>query len=1165
MHTAGGVAPVSASVNERGTWEEQQSGTNCVRGRSPAGCWPKPLALRTCATGEQSVQIHEFIERWRNTQGERANKDSYLKELCRVLGVPEPDGKLGDPEQDRYCFEADAVVYDEDGRRHVGKMDLYRKDCFVLEAKQSGRKESGNAGTASWNTPGWNLAMTDAAGQAFGYARTLDHPPPFVVVADIGQCFDLYACFDGSGAYRAFPNAQKHRLWLKDLEKHADVLRKLWHDPESLDPRRHSERVSQEVAADLAELATELETSGHEPELVAKFLMRCIFTMFAEDIGLLQDKVFTQYLERQWIHDPTSFKDGIEELWAAMNAGKRFYVLGKLLRFNGGLFADPIALELSSQQLRVLVKAAKHDWSEVEPAIFGTLIEQALNPTERHRLGAHFTPAAYVRRLVRPTIEEPLRGEWDIVRVQVRELVVPGEPAKTANVAKARKLVEAFQLRICSARVLDPACGTGNFLYMAFHLFKELESEVLATLDDLGAVQLTLDDNLTVTPKQFLGIELRAGSKEVAELVLWIGYLQWHYKMFGGTKRPPEPILRDYKNIECRDALLTDGALGPCQAQWPDAEFIIGNPPFVGNKLMLGTMGDAYVGALRSAYREVPNTSDLVMYWWHKAAGLVRRGVTARFGLISTKTISQVQNSQIVEQHLGATPPLSLVFVIPNHPWVDHSDGAAVRVAMTVAAAGEHVGTLAEVEEEAAPSANGSQEYTVKLRERLGSIHADLRIGADIRSAAGLQANVGICQQGVKLVQPRDADGFIIARDDLADFGGPDARIIKPYLTNRQLMHRSKDEHVIDFFGFSETDARRAHPRAFQRVLEQVRPFRQKNRDAARKRDWWLFGRSNEQMRASLKGLQRFIVTSEVAKHRVFVFRAAPLVADASLYVIGSDDAFVLGVLSSRAHTTWAIKAGGRMGKGDDPRYQCGPCFDPFPFPERADGIAELAEEIDLHRKRVQAEFPKLELTDIYNVLEKNRSGEPLDQKEKALNKQALVSILLKLHQDLDAAVFSAYGWPQSLSDDELLSALLALNSARSAEERHGTVKWLRKEFQLGLSGRILSAEVEIDVIGAQLKLPWPKELSFQVAAVRDLLNGKGSPLTANDVCESFDGSTPLSVVMALETLEALGLAASYQNGAKRWKGLAKATGERVLYAEDRVKPSSRPPATGTG
>lgn len=405
------------------------------------------------------MHVTTFIERWTPSgASERANKHSYLKDLCSVLGVPHPEPTTGDRAKDRYVFEADAVLTHANRAESIGKIDLWKHGAFLLEAKQGSDSGASKVGTARRGTPSWVRAMQDAYGQALQYVRTVAEPPPFLIVADIGYCFDLYACFDGSTAYRPFPHGQASRVYVTKLADHVDLLREIWTEPQALDPSRAKSRVTREIASHVAELAAVLQGQGHAPEQVAKFLMRCLFTMFAEDVDLLPRGVFTDALAAHWIPAPERFVDEATDLWDKMNRGGVLFGAGKILRFEGELFADARALPLDAKGLQILYRAARCEWSDVEPAIFGTLLERALDARERHRLGAHYTPRAYVERLVKPTLEDPLRAAWDLARVEARQLLDEGK------IVEACAVVGAFHRTLVRTRVLDPACGTGNFL-----------------------------------------------------------------------------------------------------------------------------------------------------------------------------------------------------------------------------------------------------------------------------------------------------------------------------------------------------------------------------------------------------------------------------------------------------------------------------------------------------------------------------------------------------------------------------------------------------------------------------------------------------------------------------------------------------------------------------
>ena len=1074
-----------------------------------------------------------FIAQWAGVNAsELSTSQSFLIDLCALLGVPRPHPT---PEQD-YMFERPLTFRHADGSSSAGRVDLYRRGAFVLESKKI---------KAGAHTRGFDEAMLRAHSQAQNYARALpaaEGRPPFLVVVDVGQRIELYAEFSRSGgSYVPFPDPRSHRIGLPDLRDDAirERLRKVWLDPLALDPSRESARVTRDIAARLAALARSLEEVDHAPDAVAQFLMRCLFTMFAEDVRLLPAESFrgllTAHRER-----PDVAMRMLAQLWTDMDGGGFSAVLaGDVLRFNGKLFKQPDTLPLDTAQIDLLIDAARADWRHVEPAIFGTLLERALSPGERHKLGAHYTPRAYVERLVLPSVIEPLRGEWSNTQAAALTLAAEGKPDEA--VAELLK----FHHRLCSVRVLDPACGSGNFLYVTLEHLKRLEGEVLNTLDELGHRQTGLAlggeradarAGETVDPHNLLGIELNPRAAAIAEVVLWIGYLQWHFRTRGDVN-PPQPVIRDFRNIENRDAVLAydrvefvtdehgepvtrwDGVtmkpsqvtgepvpdesarkpveryVNPRKAAWPAADFVVGNPPFIGNKRMRTALGDGYVEALRGAWPEVPETSDFVMYWWHRAAQLAQRGALQRFGLITTNSISQTFNRRVVEAALkplsprergrgeGAAgagrppaPPapssgaarhllpegegnehaLSLVFAIPDHPWVDSGDGAAVRISMTTAEGsgtgkvgamrggdpitGGTVGRLLTVVQE---TIGTDDEVDVVLSERRGVIHSDLSVGAKVVAAVKLLANGNVCFQGMNLV----GKGFRLEPSEVSELGYdlhclPD--VIKPHCNARDLMQGGEHCYVIDLFGLTADEAREQHPALYQRLLDRVKPERDHNNRESRRKNWWVFGEPVGKLRKAWADLSRVMLTPETSKHRAFSFIDLPFCPDHKLYAICLDDALWLGVLSSVVHKCWALSAGGRLGVGNDPTWTNTTCFASYPFPDPDDAelparlpsppgrragdegglasdpphhrevkarIRSLAEQLDAHRKRQQAAHPDLTLTGMYNVLEKLRSGEPLTAKERVIHEHGLVSVLRQLHDELDAAVLEAYGW----------------------------------------------------------------------------------------------------------------------------------------------------------
>ncbi|HYM60677.1 MAG TPA: DNA methyltransferase, partial [Thermoanaerobaculia bacterium] len=887
----------------------------------------------------------EFLDKWRDSAAaERSNAQSFLNDLCDALNVDAPHAATSDQERDAYVFEKQVGIPHE-GRQHtIGFIDLYKRGHFILEAKQGSEQGGTRLGAAKRGTPAWYIAMQDAYGQALKYARSIDDPPPFLIVTDVGYCFDLYASFDRTANYRPFPDAINSRLHLRDLfrqphdpepdpidyapeERHLTEfglrLRRVFTDPVSLDPSRHAANVTRDVAAQIAGIARQLEDAGHEPTLVAQFLMRCLFTMFAEDVNLLPKNVFADAFQG-WSQHPEQFKPAVEELWRKMNEGGTLWGSGRIWRFNGGLFAEPVAIALDRFQLHALRTAATSNWAHVDPSIFGTLLERALDPKERHRLGAHYTPRAYVERLVRPTIEEPLRKEWETVRASVRALVAD-EASGAKNEKEARRLVETFLDRLAHVRILDPACGTGNFLYVSLDFLKRIENEVLDMYENLGGGRISSYGRL-VSPEQFLGIEIKRWAKEIAELVLWIGYLQWQIRTRGFANQPDEPILHNYHNIEWRDAVLAyddkvplldddgnpvtrwDGEtmkrhpvtgedvpddtarmpvyryVNPRKAEWPGAEFIVGNPPFIGGWRIRQALGDGYVQALWQTYPDVPQKADLVTYWWEKAAELVRKHHTKLFGLITTNSITQSFQRRVIEAHLRDEGGVD--WAIPDHPWVDADSGAAVRIAMSVGSGSRKLGTLLRV---ASEFETDDDHLDVSFEVQRGFINADFSIGADVTSANALRSNSGISSPGVQLY----GAGFLLTSEDIAEMNleVPSTSMLRPYLNGKDVTDQPRRVFVIDTYGLSEQDLRSQNPTLYQHLLLHVKPERDANRRTPIRENWWRHGWERPALREALKALDRYIATPETSKHRFFVFVPKQFLPDNMLTIIASADA----------------------------------------------------------------------------------------------------------------------------------------------------------------------------------------------------------------------------------------------------------------------------------
>ena len=1110
-----------------------------------------------------AARLRALAERWADAApAERANYALYLVELCDALGVERPrpaSAAAGaDPaaaEAAAYQFEFPVRATARDGTTSTNFVDLYKAGCFALEAKDIG----GDVGAAAEAR-----RLTKAFGQVVNYARDLAERPPYILVLDVGRTLVLWDRW--AGTYGGVQLGHRVDLrTLADRPADAQLLRDVWTDPARRDPRRHAQAVTVEIAGVLGALAGALEARGHAPERVARFLIRCVFTMFAEDVGLLPDAQFTRLLDAV-LGNPLGnasddagarFVEGAEALWGAMDRGALFGY-HRLLRFNGHFFADARALPLAADDVRALRRAAAADWSAVEPSIFGTLLVRALSAEERHRLGAEYTPRAFIERLVRPTVEEPVRERWAAVQAEVLQLRERGRAADRRQ-AEAR-LVE-FHGWLRGLRVLDPACGSGNFLYVTMHALKRVEVEVFRLLAELHEGQLGMR-LAEIDPGQFFGIEVKAWAREVAELSLWIGFHQF-WRQQHGDVQPDEPLLRDTGTLAHRDAVLAWDAcvrrperdrpdptprvrhpvtgqlvpdpaarlpyteyVGARAAEWPEAEFIVGNPPYLGRHRKRDALGDGYVDALCSVYPELNEGIDLVMYWWWRAAQQVASGVTLRAGLITTNSITQGFNAAVVRSVTGQDA--RVVWAAPDHPWTDGQDDAAVRVAMTVverrsASTGEAVRVTVD--------ATGN----TLAEQRVPELNADLSATADVDTASStpLRGNANLAMRGV---QPQ-GEGFQLSAEEgsrLAGYPGNDG-VVRPHRNGRDLAARSRDRYIIDFGLMSEAEASQ-YPVALNLVIDRVKPDRLANKRASYAKYWWRLGEPRPGLRAALAGLTRFIVTPETSAHRFFTFIDTGTSVDNSVVAVASDDAFLLGVLSSQIHLSWASAAGTRLGVGNDERYNNPRCFDAFPFPDPAPNtrarIADAAERLDAHRKAALARDSRVTMTGMYNVVARLRAGAPLTDKERAVHELAACGVLRDLHDALDALVAEAYGWPWPLPADDVLARLVALHDARVAEEAAGQVRWLRPAYQapgdagpapaLDLPAAPAPAAPGTAAADPADPLPaWPADALGQIGALKRLV--AAGPLSAAEAAERFAGARRDLVERHLDTLALLG------------------------------------------
>jgi type II restriction/modification system DNA methylase subunit YeeA len=779
-----------------------------------------------------------------------------------------------------------------------------------------------------------------------------------------------------------------------------------------------------------------MRARGEEEERVAHFLMQCLFCMFAEDEGLLPGRIFSRMLDAA-VNNTERAAERVRQLFAAMSEPDGFYGSDDIAWFNGGLFCRVEIPALQKEDLEALKRAAAKDWRAINPTIFGTLFERGLNPGSRAQLGAHYTDVATIEKLVHPLLFLPLDDEWAKAREGIKAIVAK---ASKKALREASALYHAFLLRLENFRVLDPACGSGNFLYLSLRALREVEKRVRVEAAELG---LQAGLAMHTGPHNVLGLEINEYAAELARVTVWIGDIQWSRQ--NGYPHAINPILRPLEGIARRDALLNeDGS----EAEWPKADVIVGNPPFLGGSKKRRELGGEYFDRLNAAFAEhVPGGADLVCYWFYKARQHIEAGLSEAAGLVATNSIRGGANRTVLDAIVGTNTAVGARHAVPlrifeawsDEAWVN--DGAAVRVSMVCFGKCDGVGAR-----HAVPLLNG---------QPVDAIHADLTAvsGLDLSIATPLAENVGCSIRGTQKIGAFDIPGEL-ARQWLKlpnPNGKRNSDVVKPWSNGMDIMRRSSDTWIIDF-GVDMSEAEAAlYEKPFEHVVEHVKPVRMANNREMYRRYWWRHGEPQPALRTTLAGLSRYIVTPRVAKHRMFGWLSGAVLPDSAVVAFACSDDTTFGILSSRFHELWSLRLGTSL--EDRPRYTPSTCFETFPFPEgltlkdRAENtaIAEAAKR--LHELRENwlnpAEWVEWAITP-----EEEKAGFPMrpvakpgheaDLKERTLTKlyNQRPAWLDNANQALDAAVASAYGWTDytpDMPDEEILRRLLALNLARSA------------------------------------------------------------------------------------------------------------------------------------
>jgi type II restriction/modification system DNA methylase subunit YeeA len=940
------------------------------------------------------LSLPEFIRRWKDSElTERAGSQSHFIDLCEILNEPHP--AAADPKGGDYAFE-----------RHVNKT-----------GDDKGFADVWKRGFFGWEYKGKHRDLKAAYQQLLKYREDLDNPP-LLVVCDFER-FEVHTNFTNT-------RPLVYRFALDDLMLAAprpdsdlsalEILHAVFSEPEKLRPGALEVRVTVKAADEFTKLKTKLRKPGTDNEALARFIMRLLFCLFADSVGLLPDNMFRKMIETDRL-EPRKFVRKLKNLFAAMAVGESEFGPISIHYFNGGLFRadDTAVFDLTHEDLGILRQASLLRWGRVEPAIFGTLFERILDNGKRAQLGAHYTSREDILLILEPVVMAPLRRRWDEVKAGAEEIAAAMETASAGTRFKLRAQLEARLLdwidELARVRILDPACGSGNFLYVALKLLLDLwrEAQIFSIDHHLGYLPCK------VGPSQLYGIETNVYAHELASVVVWIGYLQWRNDNPMGELE--EPILRVLENIQHRDAILEldaegnpllDGDGKPSEPIWPEADFIVSNPPFLGGSKMRGELGDRYVEALRGLYEgRVPGGADLVTYWFEKAREMVQRKQVRAAGLVATQGIRGGTNREVLKR-IGDSCNIFMAWSDRN--WIN--EGAAVHISIVGFDCGN----------ESAHALNGAA---------VDEINPDLTANANLSSAGALPENADLCFQGIQKGGPFDLtpeQARKMLEAPLNPNGKPNSNVVKRRLIGRDVVQRTQNGWLVDFVDMSESEAA-LYELPFEYVRTRVKPLRDKNNRKHRRENWWLHNDNNPKLRRALNGLSRCIVTPETAKHRIFAWMNADVVPDKGLHITVREDDYFFGVLHSRIHEVWSLALGTQLRELESGfRYTASSTFETFPFPwppgleakdsPLVEAIAEAARELVRQRDNwlnppnaSPEALAKLTLTNLYNKRP---------------------TWLENVHRKLDEAVFAAYGWPATLTDDELLRRLLALNQARS-------------------------------------------------------------------------------------------------------------------------------------
>ena len=939
----------------------------------------------------------EFIAKWHASElKERSAAQEHFIDLCRLLNERTP--AEADSTGDWYCFERGA-------RKDIGGdgwADVWKRHHFA------------------WEYKGKHANLDAAFNQLRQYALALENPP-LLIVSDMVR-FRIRTNWTNSVS-------ETHEFTLDDLTDGVtrDKLKWAMSDPERLRPGETRQTLTERAAATFASLAQSLREHGHEPQAVAHFVNRLVFCMFAEDVGLLQGNMFTRMLEHAR-QRPEDFAVLARDLFGAMATGGRIG-FETVAWFNGGLFDNDTALPLNKAEIETTLKASALDWSEIDPSILGTLFERGLDPSKRSQLGAHYTDRDKIMRIIEPVVIRPWLAEWEMAKIRIassleRQAIARSSAAQSRRRREAERLLGEFLKRLRAFTVLDPACGSGNFLYLALQALKDLEHRVQLEAEALGLPRAFPETG----PANVKGVEINPYAAELARVSVWIGEIQWMRRNgFAGSR---DPILKPLDTIECRDAVLSPEGGEP---EWPQADVVVGNPPFLGSHRLRGVLGDTYTESLRARYKgQVPGNADLVCFWFSKAEKLVAEGKVDRAGLVATNSIRGGANKTVLDRIVDR----AVIFnAWSDEPWV--LDGGAVRVSL-VCFARKNLNIVRFL--------NGQQAL---------HIGANLSSEDDLSQAVPLKSNLTVSFKGSEKDGPFDIPGEF-ARQWLQLPANPNWRhnsdVLKPWINGIDVTRRPVGKWIIDFgWHMLKTDAA-FYEEPFGYVKDHIYPIRREKNEKSRRIYWWRHGRPRPAMWQALKGLSRYIATVRHMKHRCFVWCDARVCPDSALVVIARADDTTFGILHSCFHEMWSLQLGTSL--EDRPRYTSTTTFETFPFPiglspdipaseyannPRAIAIAQAARHLVDLRDRW------LNPPEWVEWVEEPVPGYPKrpvargEAASKELKKRTLTKLyntrpqwLADAHAVLDAAVAAAYGWDTDIPKESVLRELLEMNRQRN-------------------------------------------------------------------------------------------------------------------------------------